>query len=245
MRTSMANGNIITGQYVRIEQPPAKTVERFVAFVIDLSTVIAYLFVCYSATAYMEERYLLSLKNLDILIAIPAIVYPALMETLVGGQTLGKWLMKIRVVKVDGSSPDVGSFLLRWMILPVDLIFFGSLALFSMLVTANRQRLGDLAAGTMVIKLNTYDKIKVSLDEFAFVKDGYHPFYAEAATLSAADADRIARLLADRSTSRGHRMRQLVPEIEETLNVSSGAFSSEQFLALVLSDYRYFDFNKV
>ena len=241
----MANSNIITGQFVRIEQTPAKTLERVVAFIIDELAVGAYLFMAFYFIGMINEATHSTSDTPTLVLLIPAIIYPALMETLMGGQTLGKWLMSIRVVKVDGSSPDVGAFLIRWMVLPIDIIFFGALALFSMLVTARRQRLGDLAAGTMVIKLHTYDKIKVSLDEFQFVREGYQPFFSEAARLDAALAERIAHSLADRSTSRSHRQRQLVHDVCQQLGIDQGDMTHEQFLSQVLSDYRYFDFNNI
>ena len=149
------------------------------------------------------------------------------------------------MVRVDGSSPSVGDFLLRWLLFSVDILFFGAVAAFSMLVTARRQRLGDLAAGTMVIRLNTYDKMRVSLDEFRFVKDGYRPSYEEARNLTVEQADRIARTLADRSTSRRHRIETLARQMHHELLLSGEIVDPEVFLTTLLSDYRYYDLNSV
>ena len=70
--------------------------------------------------------------------------------------------MNIRVVKLDGS-PSIGSYLLRWLLFIVDGPLTSGLGIFVILLTKNNQRLGDLAAGTMVIKEKNYRKIHVSL----------------------------------------------------------------------------------
>ena len=78
-------------------------------------------------------------------------------------------LINIRVVKVDGSTPSIGSYLLRWLLFPIDGPITSGLGLLVVLLNKNNQRLGDLAAGTMVIKEKNYRKIHVSLDEFDYL----------------------------------------------------------------------------
>lgn len=235
--------NILTGQFVRIEQTPAKTSLRFFGFLIDLLMQIAFFVFCGFLNKY--THLLASTAALIIFVVLPILLYQPVCESLTGGQTLGKYLLKTRVVRVDGSSPSVGDILLRWLLLSADILFFGAVAAFSMLVTARRQRLGDLAAGTMVIKLNTYDKIRVNLDEFRFVQDGYRPTYEAARRLTPEQAERIAHTLADRSTSRRHRIEQLARELQASLTPDEQVIEAELFLAALLSDYRYFDLNSL
>ena len=241
----MAERNIITGQHVRIEQTPAKTVERIGAFCIDALIALAYAYCMGHLANYISVSGDAGTAALVFLVVLPLLLYVPLCETLWNGQTVGKRLLKLRTVKVDGSSPDLGSFVLRWILLIVDMLFFGAFAAFSMLVTPRRQRIGDLAAGTMVIRLNTYDKIRVSLDEFAFVDDGYQPRFSQAVALTAAEATRIQHALADRSTSRRHRIRQLASEMQQRLQLAVDGDKPEPFLARLLSDYRYYDFYQV
>lgn len=238
----MTDNQIITGQYVRIEQTPAKTSQRFAGFIIDLVIQVAYAMFWLFTDDYLDLH--MGRVAFVLLVVLPIILYQPVSETLAGGQTLSKFLLKTRVVSVDGSQPSVGSFLLRWLIMPIDVMFFGSVAAFSMLVTPRRQRLGDLAAGTMVIKLNSYEKIRVHLDEYAFVRDGYQPTYTEARQLDEQQATHIARTLADRSTSRQNRIEQLSLGMCRQLKLTAPAPSlHEWFLATLLSDYRYFEMN--
>jgi uncharacterized RDD family membrane protein YckC len=66
-----------------------------------------------------------------------------------GGQTLGKKLMKLRVVRADGRPAGMGEIAVRTILRVVDNYLVG---LIVMLATGERrQRVGDLAAGTIVV----------------------------------------------------------------------------------------------
>jgi uncharacterized RDD family membrane protein YckC len=68
------------------------------------------------------------------------------------GQTLGKRLLKLRVVRADGSPSGMREILVRTLLRPIDAVGGYLLGLVVMLITGERrQRLGDLAAGTMVV----------------------------------------------------------------------------------------------
>ena len=238
----MTDNQIITGQYVRIEQTPAKMKLRLLAYLIDIALLVGYVLFWTYVTSSLH--YSLGPTAQIIVIVLPILLYQPLCETLAGGQTLGKYLLKTRVVSTDGSQPSVGSFLLRWLLIPVDLMFAGAIAAFSMLITPRRQRIGDLAAGTMVIRLTTYNDIRVRLDEFAFVREGYQPTYTEAQQLTPEQADLIARTLADGSTSRYHRLSQLSAELHEQLQIPRQMPPRhERFLTTLLSDFRYYEMN--
>jgi len=69
------------------------------------------------------------------------------------GQTIGKSLIHIRVVKEDGSRCDLGSALVRNILRIVDhLPFLYLLGIMLIAATDNKQRLGDMLAKTIVIK---------------------------------------------------------------------------------------------
>src|SRR3954468_6991524 len=68
------------------------------------------------------------------------------------GQTIGKRVLKIRVMRADGQPLDSGRVAVRTLLRPIDAIGAYLLGLVVMLLTGSRrQRLGDLAAGTVVI----------------------------------------------------------------------------------------------
>ena len=62
------------------------------------------------------------------------------------------WL-GLRVVREeDGGEPTLGQHALRWVLLIVDAAFFGIVGLVIMSTSQRKQRLGDMAAHTLVIR---------------------------------------------------------------------------------------------
>ena len=169
--------------------------ERFLALVIDYFLIVVYV---YSTIALlMEFRLSSGFRTFFFLciIYLPILGYSFLCETFNHGQSFGKKLMNIRVVKVDGSTPTVSSYLLRWLLFIIDGPLTSGLGIFVVLLTKNNQRLGDLAAGTMVIKEKNYRKIHVSLDEFDYLTKNYNPVYPQSADLSLEQVNVITRTL--------------------------------------------------
>lgn len=80
--------------------------------------------------------------------------YSLVLEILLDGQTLGKRLMGLKVVKLSGAAARPGDFALRWMLRLLDI--WGSLGALGCLMigtTPYAQRIGDLLAETLVIRL--------------------------------------------------------------------------------------------
>lgn len=77
--------------------------------------------------------------------------YSALLETFNNGQTPGKRMLRLRVVSVNGLPINAQQAFLRAFLRTADMIPFGFAGVLSMLFTKNFQRLGDLAAGTIVV----------------------------------------------------------------------------------------------
>gem|GEM_PF-1446567 len=65
--------------------------------------------------------------------------------------TLGKRIMKLRVVQLSGTPPTFSSSFIRTLIFQINIFTFGLPAMISILLTRYSQRLGDLAAGTVVV----------------------------------------------------------------------------------------------
>ena len=89
------------------------------------------------------------------LLLIPTIIwaYFILLEWLWNGQTLGKRAYGLRVISGDGSPAGFIAVFVRNLIRVVDFlpVFYG-LGLLLIVLTPKNQRLGDLAAGTYVVR---------------------------------------------------------------------------------------------
>jgi uncharacterized RDD family membrane protein YckC len=70
------------------------------------------------------------------------------------GRTWAMRWLRMRVVRRDGRDVSAGELTVRWLLLPADLALLGMVALASILLTPDRQRVGDLFAETVVIRAN-------------------------------------------------------------------------------------------
>lgn len=79
--------------------------------------------------------------------------YFIIFETLWNGKTPGKWALSIRVVRDGGFPVDFGAAVIRNLIRVGELVFgYYALSALSMVVSPENKRLGDYAAGTIVVR---------------------------------------------------------------------------------------------
>ncbi len=70
------------------------------------------------------------------------------------GQTFGMQIFGLRVISKHGGPATVAQLLIRGILLIVDTLFFGLVGWLTMMLSRYRQRVGDHAAGTLVIPAN-------------------------------------------------------------------------------------------
>nr|WP_320057583.1 RDD family protein [uncultured Bacteroides sp.] len=237
----MSESNILTGQFVRIDQTPASAGERILARSIDIILLIIYIL---ATVTFLESvsRSISSTANTLLLFALylPVFCYSLLCEVFNQGQSVGKRILGIRVVKIDGSTPTISSYLLRWLLFLVDVPLTSGLGLLVILLTKNKQRIGDLAAGTMVIKEQNYKKIQVSLDEFNYLREDYHPTYVQAADLSLEQINVVAKALDSKNSNRESHIALLTSKLRNMLGISTPIKNDEHFLQTIVRDYQYY-----
>src|SRR5687767_1400562 len=143
-----------TTQNVFIEYPLASIGDRVLAYLVDLAFLTSYsiaVMVSLLALEIEEDGWYLWL----FLLTLPWLFYSLLFEIFMNGQTPGKKFLKIQVVKLDGTPPSIGAYLLRWLFAVVDLLFYGVVAIVVIASGGKGQRLGDVVAGTSVVKLTS------------------------------------------------------------------------------------------
>lgn len=69
-----------------------------------------------------------------------------------GGSTVGMEVFGLRLVTMAGERASWKALILRWLLWQVDGLFFAVVGIVVMLSTRRHQRLGDLVAGTLVIR---------------------------------------------------------------------------------------------
>jgi uncharacterized RDD family membrane protein YckC len=242
----MSETKIITSQYVEIEQTPASAGERIFARMIDYIIMFLY---SYGLIYLMDKLRLFRLFDgtepllLFFTFYLPVIFYSFLWEMFNNGRSPGKMLFKMRVVMQDGSTPSIGAYFMRWMLLFVDFWMSGTGALV-ILLNNNNQRFGDIAAGTVVIKERDYKKINVSLDEYDYLSRNYKPVFPQAENLSLEQVNTISEALARFDDNRYSRIAMLASKVKDFLKINTGIEDSV-FLATLLRDYQYFALEEI
>lgn len=80
-------------------------------------------------------------------------LYPMVLEAFWGGRTVGKYVLGLRVVTTEGGPARLRHTAIRSMLQLIDVFAtFGGAAVLAALMSQNGQRLGDMAAGTHVIR---------------------------------------------------------------------------------------------
>lgn len=241
----MTGTGIITSQYVQIDQTPAGVGERIFARMLDYLVMFLYslgMFYVLDAT-----RFTLAFGReyevfIIFILFIPVIFYSFLWEILNRGRSLGKMAFGMRVVMRDGTNPTIGAYLMRWMLLLVDT--WGWVGIIVILLNKNNQRLGDLAAGTIVIKERDYHRIQVSLDEFDYLSRGYKPVFPQAEHLSLEQVNTINEALTRYDVNRSRRIVALSGKVKEFLKVTP-MVDDEVFLRTLTRDYQYYALEEI
>lgn len=233
---------MITGQYVNIQPTVASVGDRIFAQILDWIVLLAYLVMVIWIGV---ENHINSNWYFIITIGLIPLFYTLLLEIFNQGQSLGKMLMKMQVVKLDGSSPTLGAYLMRWLLFIIDGPMTGYMGLLVIILSRNNQRLGDLAAGTVVIKKQKYKKIQISLDEYDYLAKNYTPRYPQAADLSLEQIEIITRTLSVSQKDFAIRVARLAGKVREKLNIERKETDDVAFLRRIVRDYQYYALEEI
>ncbi|NDV44929.1 RDD family protein [Flagellimonas sediminis] len=237
----MGNLQINTTQNVNLDYKIVGLGERIVAFLIDGLILYMYTYlvsVISNIIGFIYED-TWTQRGLAALIFLPAMFYSLLMHSLFNGQTVGKMLMKMRVVRLDGTPVHWSNLLVRWMLRLVDIwIFLGSIGILSILFSDKRQRVGDAAAGTVVI--STKKKTKVTHTILEEVEEEYVPQFTNVTLLTDKDVRLIKEtyLIAKKSGD-FKTLTALRVKVESILKTNSSLYDLP-YLDTVLKDYNFY-----
>ena len=247
----MSELSINTTQNVKINFKSASVGERIGAYFLDLIIKIAYGIVVSMIFFYWLniDRLMTNLDNwsrvsIILFLYFPIIIYSITLESIFEGQTIGKKLTKIKVVKIDGYQAGFGDYLMRWFFRLVDIsIFSGIIALISVISSKKSQRLGDMVAGTAVITLK--NKINISHTILEEIGEAYVPTYPLVIKLSDNDM-RIIKETFQRAEAKNDYeiIYKLVSKIENVTGIKNQSTGNPtDFIRTVLKDYNFYTQN--
>lgn len=235
----MRSIEISTTQNVTIQYDLADLKDRALAFLLDFVIFITGFFVLWFFT------FLINIPGdyFFILIGAPVIIFYALVSEIVGnGQSIGKMALQIKVVKINGKQATMGDYLLRWIFRPIDIyLSLGSIAALLVSSSSKAQRMGDMLAGTTVIKVKP--AVNMSLNDLMSISslDTYQPVYTAVRTMSEDDMLLVKTVIerARKYPNPAHleAVDMAVRHIVEKLGLSSMPVNKADFLRTVLKDY--------
>ena len=251
---------ITTAFNIDLEFEIAPFHKRLLAYLIDFVLLIIYLLVMKSLLYDGLEISRDGNVGLDMLvISLPMLLYSLLFELWLNGQTLGKKLMTIRVISLDGGEPTLGQYILRWITkffewpflfgymvysersLYTYIFITGFLGMAVVIIisaTKKSQRLGDLSAGTVVV--DTTSSLSIADTVFMDVSDqNYKVQFPEVMRLSDSDINTIKTVIIQSKKRNNDDMSYRVEaKVKQVLDIQS-SLSPNDFLEKLLEDYNY------
>ncbi|MFD8149095.1 RDD family protein [Streptomyces sp. NPDC059708] len=146
---------LVTGDAVVLGLRPARLPSRALAVLLDLvvyfTAYVVVFFVLVLATSGLDEAAQAAVAVASLLLVLVGV--PIAVETLSHGRSLGKLACGLRVVREDGGPIRFRHALVRGAMGVVELLMtFGTVACVASLVSERGRRLGDVFAGTLVIR---------------------------------------------------------------------------------------------
>ncbi|SCK11367.1 RDD family protein [Streptomyces sp. WMMB 322] len=146
---------LVTGDAVVLGLRPARLPTRALAVFIDLvlawAVYLAVSLALLSAVASLDDAATAAVQVALFLLVLVGV--PVAVETLSRGKSVGKLLCGLRVLREDGGPVRFRHALVRGAIGVIEIqLFFGVVACAASLVSARGRRLGDVFAGTLVVR---------------------------------------------------------------------------------------------
>jgi uncharacterized RDD family membrane protein YckC len=265
---SMSVIRVTTNFNIDIEFEAASFPRRLGAWLLDMIVIFLYLFI---VTLIMRDAYRTlgtdAAEALFILLFIPVFIYHLICEILMNGQSIGKRILRIRVVNERGGQPAIGQYVIRWLIRTSDLMVLvimlssldaarqsnldyfwrigipmGMLLADLILVNSRRQqRLGDLLAHTLLI--STRDRQSITDTVFLEVEESYVPSFPQVMQLSDRDINALKGILDTVNKRNDHSLAEMAAaKIKAHLQIDT-TLPAPAFLAVLLKDYNYLSVN--
>lgn len=154
----MKNVDITTSQNVTVQYTLAGLFERAGAFAIDLVALgLAFLLTLALVSIFGSS------DNAQVVYFVYTpvfVLYSLAFEQLNGGCSLGKMLLKLRVVRLDGENATFLDYMMRWAFRGIDIYFsIGCVAGLSIVSSRYSQRVGDVLANTVVISVGKSERM--------------------------------------------------------------------------------------
>ncbi len=260
----MAIITITTPFNIDLEFKVADFGKRVLAWLIDVVVICTYY--------YIVQNFILKPIGVNarestvaylLILILPVMAYQLCFEIFFNGQTPGKKAVGIKIIDIEGKEPSWGQYIIRWILglgnyviysMPlliiinplfiILLMFFYIPDVIVIAVSRKLQRIGDLAAGTVLIDANYKPDINQTIYKEIEVSN-YTPLFPQVMRLTDRDINGIRNLLNVKSKGRDNieYMQKVEYKIKEVLKIESH-IEGYDFLQQLLYDYNFLSGNK-
>jgi uncharacterized RDD family membrane protein YckC len=245
-----------TGYNIEVEFVVAPFSQRLLAWTIDV-------FICWMLTkalaallgtySFFVWTYTWSLSGL--IVSLPVLFYHLICEITMNGRSIGKLLMKCRVVTEEGGQPNIGQYLIRWSFRLVDFpywIFIAAMSnampwwtvplvftgIASVMLTQKSQRVGDIVAGTILI--DTRNSTSWQDTVFTELSENYKPRYPQVMQLTDRDINTLKNIITTVKRKNDHELaNRIAQRIMSKTKMETDQYAID-FLETLLLDYNYY-----
>jgi uncharacterized RDD family membrane protein YckC len=239
----MENIQIQTTQNIALNYELAGVGDRLIAAVIDGAIQVGYIIALALLLSFLADFGIEPGIFVGILFYLPVFLYDVILETFYNGQSFGKKVRNIRVINLDGTEASVGSYIIRWLFRLLEItLSMGSVALITLIISGKGQRLGDMAAGTTVVRLKK--RIRLEDTILAETDADYTPVFREATNLSDRDIETIKEVLKAQPEEDRHGIiktayiKKTATIIKNKLAIAN-TMESRTFLNTIIKDYNF------
>lgn len=252
--------NVKTSFNISLQYTTAPIHIRFFAWVIDNVLLLVYLLLCIFFIVGNLKSFEWE-SGILVFLYLPFFLYHLFFELFNKGQSLGKMTLGIKVVSADGKEESNTQAMVRWLLRTLDfggIIFIAilwtrvdnvnfistmlmlstMLGLIVFLTTKYNQRLGDLAAGTVVV----YKKLPYDINDTIFrdlEMTNYKVQFPEVMKLSDNDINVIDNVLKRHRKSKIETyLTNITLKVKTALNIESD-LEDDIFLEMLLNDYNF------
>lgn len=233
---------VSTSQHVDIDYAVAGLGERVAARLIDFGLFVAVFLVFlffFNLTGFLNSGGT-TLIVLLIIYGAGFVFYDLICEIFMNGQSIGKRLLKIRVISLDGSQASLGQYFMRWVFRIVDFTLTSWVGgLICVAVTENKQRIGDLVAGTTLIKTEP----PTAFNQIAFHPpvEAYTPVFDSVHHLTDRDLELVHEVVSTYYKTGNHTLiYQMATKLSNHLQIVIPEGMNElKFLETIVNDYNH------
>jgi uncharacterized RDD family membrane protein YckC len=248
-----------TGFNIQVEFSVTPFHKRLIAWLIDL--LVCWIYIKLMSLFFHIPSFFIWTDNWhwkEILIGLPVLFYHLIFEIVFNGQSIGKMIMKIRIITGQGGQPGISQYMIRWIFRLIDfpLLLLGSImnndlpwylfplifcGLASVIFTERSQRIGDILADTIIIDLHNHTSWEDTV--FTELESDYEPRYPMVMQLSDRDINTLKSIIESVKRKNDSELAMKISDrIKSKLKMQSDEEPAE-FLRTLLKDYNYYSSN--